>query len=88
MYWFHEDSVGSIPDITTFEKNGLKIVFSFHGPNPADPSAVSITLKPSNSNLTPLSQFLFQATVPKVDMLHETCVLACSMLCDMNVVDT
>lgn len=52
--------------MTAFEKNGLKIVFSFQRPNPADLSSVTVTLKASNANVAAISDFIFQAAVPKV----------------------
>ena len=66
MYSVYVDSHPAIPDITAFEKNGLQIVFSFTHPNPSDLTAVAITLKASNSNFAPISDFVFQAAVPKV----------------------
>jgi hypothetical protein len=60
------DSHGTIPDITAFEKNGLTIIFSFQRPNPTDPTSVSVTLKAYNSNMAAISEFIFQAAVPKV----------------------
>ena len=51
--------------MTAFEKNGLKIEFSFErAPNQA--SVVNITLSATNSNPQPLNDFVFQAAVPKV----------------------
>ena len=64
----------NIPDITAFEKDGLKIVFSFER-NPDQ--SVSITLKASNSNFSPLSEFVFQAAVPKVQNLCMRVVCMC-----------
>lgn len=59
-----------IPDIIAFEKNGLKLVFSFQRPNPVDPTSVTVTLKASNSNVLPISDFIFQAAVPKAFQLQ------------------
>ena len=57
--------VGGIPNITAFEKNGLKIIFSFER-NPSNPAVAAITLSATNSNPFPITDFLFQAAVPKV----------------------
>lgn len=67
---FSDSHESTIPDITAFEKNGLKIVFSFSRPNAAaNPAIVSITLKASNFNQAPISDFVFQAAVPKVRLV-------------------
>ena len=58
--------VGGIPELTVFEKNGLKVIFSFHQPEPANTAVLTITLKASNSNFVPITDFVFQAAVPKV----------------------
>jgi len=55
-----------IPEITAFEKNGLKVVFSFNRPKANDASQVSIKVMASNSNSLPITDFVFQAAVPKV----------------------
>lgn len=55
----------SIPPIVAFEKDGVKIVFYFE--RPADNSHLTvITLNASNASIHPVSEFLFQAAVPKV----------------------
>lgn len=53
--------------ITALEKNGLKIVFNFE--KNADPSSpITIHLEATNQNSTNISEFLFQAAVPKVGL--------------------
>lgn len=54
-----------IPSIVAFEKNGLKIVFNFER-DPNTPSTIKITLNAINSRSSPMTDFLFQAAVPKV----------------------
>ena len=51
--------------MTAFEKNGLKIEFTFER-SQAQASVVNITLSATNSNPQPLNDFVFQAAVPKV----------------------
>ena len=55
----------AIPSIVAFEKNDLKIVFHFER-DPVTPSTIKITLNAINSCSTPMTDFLFQAAVPKV----------------------
>ena len=55
----------AIPPITAFEKAGLKVQFNFER-NPANPVVTAITLTATNFTPAPLSNFLFQAAVPKV----------------------
>jgi AP-1 complex subunit gamma-1 len=54
-----------LPSITAYEKNGLKIVFSLERP-PGNPNMTVITVSAMNETLNPMSEFLFQAAVPKV----------------------
>ena len=54
-----------IPPITAFEKAGLKIQFNFER-SPSNPSVTAITLSATNVTPTPMTNFLFQAAVPKV----------------------
>ena len=49
--------------MTAFEKNGLKLDFAFER---IDPTNLSITMSASNSKPSPLTDFVFQAAVPKV----------------------
>lgn len=70
LIYLGTDSTSGIPDIVAFDKNGLKVIFSFSCPNPANPTMVAITLKATNSNTSPIHDFIFQAAIPKVS----TCV--------------
>ena len=54
-----------IPPITAFEKAGLKIQFNFER-SPSNPAVTAITLTATNFTPTPITNFLFQATLPKV----------------------
>ena len=49
--------------MTVFEKSGLKIDFSFER---VDPTNVSITMRATNAQPSPFTDFVFQAAVPKV----------------------
>ena len=54
------------PPITAFENNGLKINFTFEKV-PGNPSnVVSIMVTATNSLAFPMTDFVFQAAVPKV----------------------
>ena len=54
------------PSITAFENNGLKINFGFEKV-PGNPSnVVSIMMTATNSLAVPMTDFVFQAAVPKV----------------------
>ena len=54
------------PSITAFESNGLKIEFAFEKV-PGNPSnVVSIMVTATNSLTFPMTDFVFQAAVPKV----------------------
>ena len=56
------------PSITAFENNGLKINFGFEKV-PGNPSnVVSIMMTATNSLALPMTDFVFQAAVPKVCM--------------------
>ncbi|KAH1003351.1 hypothetical protein HUJ05_011275 [Dendroctonus ponderosae] len=52
------------PPLTAFEKDGLKVLFSFEGPR--DGNMVPISVTASNQSGATLSEFLFQAAVPKI----------------------
>jgi AP-1 complex subunit gamma-1 len=54
----------AIPSLTAFEKNGLKIEFNFER-NSNQPTVMNISLSATNTNTTPLNEFVFQAAVPK-----------------------
>ncbi|KAG1648991.1 AP-1 complex subunit gamma-1 [Nymphon striatum] len=62
-------SSNSLPEITAFEKNGLKITFSF-SKSTENTDMVIITLVASNSTSHDMSNFLFQAAVPKTFKLQ------------------
>ncbi len=55
----------SIPPIVAFDKNGLKLEFSFEKPSD-NPILTIISLTAINSTSSPMLEFLFQAAVPKV----------------------
>jgi AP-1 complex subunit gamma-1 len=52
--------------MTAYEKNGLRIVFSLER-LPENPNTTVITMSAMNETLNPISEFLFQAAVPKVN---------------------
>uniref|UniRef100_A0A8C7E3J0 AP-1 complex subunit gamma n=1 Tax=Naja naja TaxID=35670 RepID=A0A8C7E3J0_NAJNA len=54
-----------IPPITAYNKNGLKIDFAFERSN-TNPSVTVITIQASNSTDVDMTDFVFQAAVPKV----------------------
>lgn len=58
LLWF-----SAIPSITAFEKNGLRLEFNFAR---MSPTQLDITVRASNSNMAALTDFIFQAAVPKV----------------------
>ena len=60
-----------IPGMTAYEKNGLKVDFSFER-SPTNPTVVAITLIATNSTNHAVTDFLFQTAVPKVRVL--TCM--------------
>ncbi|KAJ4431745.1 hypothetical protein ANN_20349 [Periplaneta americana] len=61
--------VNSLPNITAYEKNGLKIIFSLER-LPDNPNTTVITMSAMNETPNPLSEFLFQAAVPKTFQLQ------------------
>ena len=61
--------ISGIQDIEAFDKNGLKMIFSFVRPDPTNPTIVAITLKALNANTSPIYDFIFQAAIPKVSEL-------------------
>ncbi|GFY61810.1 hypothetical protein TNIN_260921 [Trichonephila inaurata madagascariensis] len=58
-----------IPSITAFEKDGLKVIFEFEKP-PDNPELIVINLVATNLSVSPISDFLLQAAVPKVFQLQ------------------
>lgn len=51
--------------MTAYNKNGLKIEFTFERANP-NPNIAVITIHASNSTEADMTDFVFQAAVPKV----------------------
>lgn len=56
------------PEITAFEKNGLKVVFSFER-NPGE-AVLTVNVKTMNSNPFDISNYVFQAALPKTLQLQ------------------
>lgn len=54
-----------IPSLTAFEKNGLKLIFDFERPF-NEPTTLVVSLSATNSTAVTMTDFLFQAAVPKV----------------------
>uniref|UniRef100_A0A3Q3X8A4 AP-1 complex subunit gamma n=1 Tax=Mola mola TaxID=94237 RepID=A0A3Q3X8A4_MOLML len=59
----------SIPPMTAYNKNGLKIDFTFERANP-NPNIAVITIHASNSMEADMTDFVFQAAVPKTFQLQ------------------
>nr|CAD7401522.1 unnamed protein product [Timema cristinae] len=59
----------TLPRITAYEKNGLKITFSLERQQD-NSSTTIITMSAVNDSLSPISEFLFQAAVPKTFQLQ------------------
>lgn len=55
----------SIPSLVAYDENGLKLIYEFEK-NGTEPKTLVIRMKASNSYDKPMSDFLFQAAVPKV----------------------
>lgn len=53
-----------VPTITAFEQGGLKVVFSLE--KVPDSNTLTINVSAVNNTLSNMSDFLFQAAVPKV----------------------
>uniref|UniRef100_A0A667WUQ1 AP-1 complex subunit gamma n=1 Tax=Myripristis murdjan TaxID=586833 RepID=A0A667WUQ1_9TELE len=58
-----------IPPMTAYNKNGLKIEFTFERANP-NPNIAVITIHASNSTEADMTDFVFQAAVPKTFQLQ------------------
>uniref|UniRef100_A0AAY4E4S7 AP-1 complex subunit gamma n=1 Tax=Denticeps clupeoides TaxID=299321 RepID=A0AAY4E4S7_9TELE len=58
-----------IPPMTAYNKNGLKIEFMFERSNP-NPNIAVITIHASNSTEADMTDFVFQAAVPKTFQLQ------------------
>ncbi|KAK7830384.1 hypothetical protein U0070_018892 [Myodes glareolus] len=63
------DITPGIPSITAYSKNGLKIEFTFERSN-TNPSVTVITIQASNSTELDMTDFVFQAAVPKTFQLQ------------------
>jgi hypothetical protein len=55
--------LAAIPPMTAFDKNGLRIIFTFEREN----TTLTIHSKVTNSSPYPITNFLFKAAVPKVN---------------------
>ncbi|CAG9760535.1 unnamed protein product [Ceutorhynchus assimilis] len=55
----------SIPPMTAFDKDGLQIVFSFDDVREHNGATVTISVTSSNNSVSPMTDFLFQAAVPR-----------------------
>lgn len=53
----------AIPPMTAYSKNGLKIEFTFER---ANPNIAVITIHATNTTEADMTEFVFQAAVPKV----------------------
>uniref|UniRef100_A0A8B9HWX3 AP-1 complex subunit gamma n=1 Tax=Astyanax mexicanus TaxID=7994 RepID=A0A8B9HWX3_ASTMX len=62
-------SLSGIPPMTAYNKNGLKIEFTFERSNP-NPNISVITIHASNSTEADMTDFVFQAAVPKTFQLQ------------------
>ncbi|XP_036390911.1 AP-1 complex subunit gamma-1 isoform X1 [Megalops cyprinoides] len=63
------DVASGIPPLTAYDRNGLKIEFTFERSN-LNPNIVVITIHASNSTEAEMTEFLFQAAVPKTFQLQ------------------
>jgi len=54
-----------IPNITAYEKGGVKVDFGFEK-DPSNLTVVNIKVTSSNALSVPMTDFVFQAAVPKV----------------------
>uniref|UniRef100_A0A8B9HWF9 AP-1 complex subunit gamma n=1 Tax=Astyanax mexicanus TaxID=7994 RepID=A0A8B9HWF9_ASTMX len=63
------DTAAGIPPMTAYNKNGLKIEFTFERSNP-NPNISVITIHASNSTEADMTDFVFQAAVPKTFQLQ------------------
>lgn len=64
-----EPVINSLPSMTAYEKNGLKILFQLER-LPDNPNTTVITMSATNDTLNPMSEFLFQVAVPKTFQLQ------------------
>ncbi|XP_039619241.1 AP-1 complex subunit gamma-1 isoform X2 [Polypterus senegalus] len=63
------DVTAGIPPMTAYNKNGLKIEFTFERSN-TNPNIAVITIHASNSTDAEMTEFVFQAAVPKTFQLQ------------------
>lgn len=56
----------NVSEIVAYDKNGLKILFTLK-PYLEAPNTTSITVQARNDSTLPITEFLFQAAVPKVN---------------------
>ncbi|XP_061883938.1 AP-1 complex subunit gamma-1 isoform X2 [Entelurus aequoreus] len=66
---FNDIAAAGIPPMTAYNKNGLKIDFTFERANP-NPNVAVITIHASNSTEADMTEFVFQAAVPKTFQLQ------------------
>ena len=67
--WFLSLLLAELPTVTAYERNGLRVDFSFD--RPADnPLLVIVTLTATSTFGITLGDFLFQAAVPKTFQLQ------------------
>uniref|UniRef100_A0A8C7TS30 AP-1 complex subunit gamma n=1 Tax=Oncorhynchus mykiss TaxID=8022 RepID=A0A8C7TS30_ONCMY len=59
----------AIPPMTAYSKNGLKIEFTFERANP-NPNIAVITIHATNTTEADMTEFVFQAAVPKTFQLQ------------------
>uniref|UniRef100_A0A8C7LWY9 Adaptor related protein complex 1 subunit gamma 1 n=1 Tax=Oncorhynchus mykiss TaxID=8022 RepID=A0A8C7LWY9_ONCMY len=59
----------TIPPMTAYSKNGLKIEFTFERANP-NPNIAVITIHATNTTEADMTEFVFQAAVPKTFQLQ------------------
>lgn len=72
--------------MTAYNKNGLKIDFTFERANP-NPNIAVITIHASNTTDADMTDFVFQAAVPKVSRtstMYLCSVLLLSYLVSLN----
>uniref|UniRef100_A0A8C9SES9 AP-1 complex subunit gamma n=1 Tax=Scleropages formosus TaxID=113540 RepID=A0A8C9SES9_SCLFO len=67
--YYHILYVSCIPPMTAYNKNGLKIDFTFERSN-SNPNVAVITIHASNSTEADMTDFVFQAAVPKTFQLQ------------------
>uniref|UniRef100_A0A672NJB5 AP-1 complex subunit gamma n=1 Tax=Sinocyclocheilus grahami TaxID=75366 RepID=A0A672NJB5_SINGR len=63
------DIAAGIPPMTAYNKNGIKIEFTFERANP-NPNIAVITIHATNSTEADMTEFVFQAAVPKTFQLQ------------------